>query len=348
MLLNLDDSLLEIDNTLKERVVVCITNILIGFYEANFLVQASDEIYEFFEPLIHEDRASRSLFYLKVNNSYSYDIEPFNIVYKDWREVEVANKEIPIFFFEKTISIQKAIILGENGNDASYYTFMAKNLFPHIPISFDIMSGGGSTTSEVFANIQKQNKRFCLVIADSDMKYPNAPLGGTAKAIEKVWNKKRAHLDVYRLSVHEAENLLPVGFVKEKSKTNKEARNFLSKMLQSKNLKFYWRYYDIKEGVCISEIESSADYYSFAENLYKEVYGTKQSFDKYLAQLKLYKEEKKVFPIIRGDLLDKFVSLKELEKIKFPMTLFVQECKDIAQKVVEFACCRSNDDPLNI
>lgn len=30
------------------------------------------------------------------------------------------------------------------------------------------------------------------------------------------------------------------------------------------------------------------------------------------------------------------------------MTLFVQECKDIAQKVVEFACCRSNDDPLNI
>lgn len=64
MLLNLDDSLLEVDNTLKERVIVCITNILIGFYEANFLVQASDEIYEFFEPLIDEDRASRSLFYL--------------------------------------------------------------------------------------------------------------------------------------------------------------------------------------------------------------------------------------------------------------------------------------------
>ena len=122
----------------------------------------------------------------------------------------------------------------------------------------------------------------------------------------------------------------------------------MSKLLQSENLKFYWRYYDIKEGICISEIESSADYYSFAEKLYKEVYGTKQSFEKYLAQLKLFKKEKKVFPIIRGDLLDKFVSLKELDKIKYPMTLFVQECKDIAQKVVEFACCRSNDDPLNI
>lgn len=247
MLLNLDDSLLEIDNTLKERVVVCMTNILIGFYEANFLVQASDEIYEFFEPLIDEDRASRSLFYLKVNNSYAYDIEPFNIVYKDWKDVDVSNKEISIFFFEKTISIQKAIILGENGNDVSYYTFMAKKLFPHIPISFDIMSGGGSTISEVFANIQKQNKRFCLVIADSDMKYPNAPLGGTAKAIEKVWNKKRAHLDVYRLSVHEAENLLPLSFIKEKSKINKNAMDFLKRIEKSDSFINIWRCYDIKD-----------------------------------------------------------------------------------------------------
>ena len=200
----------------------------------------------------------------------------------------------------------------------------------------------------MLVEIQKQNERFCLVIADSDKRYPNAPMGGTAESVGKVWNRNLTQIGVYTIAVHEVENLLPVGFVKEKSKTNKEARNFLSKLLRSENLKFYWRYYDIKEGVCISEIESSADYYSFAEKLYKEVYGTKQSFEKYLAQLKLSKKEKKVFPIIRGDLLDKFVSLKESDKIKFPMTLFVQECKDIAQKVVEFACCRSNDDPLNI
>ena len=347
MLLNLDDSLLEIDNTLKERVVVCITNILIGFYEANFLVQASDEIYEFFEPLIHEDRASRSLFYLKVNNSYSYDIEPFNIVYKDWREVEVANKEIPIFFFEKTISIQKAIILGENGNDASYYTFMAKNLFPHIPISFDIMSGGGSTTSEVFANIQKQNKRFCLVIADSDMKYPNAPLGGTAKAIEKVWNKKRAHLDVYRLSVHEAENLLPLGFVKEKAKINKNAMDFLKRIEKSDSFNSIWRCYDIKEGIKVEDIESSPDYYSFAKKVYLEVYGVKQSFEKYISQLKFCKR-KHVMPPIRSDVLDKFVHLKDEEKVKYSIFLYQQECEEIAKRVVRFACCRPNDDPLNI
>lgn len=347
MLLNLDDSLLEIDNTLKERVVVCITNILIGFYEANFLVQASDEIYEFFEPLIDEDRASRALFYLKVNNSYAYDIEPFNIVYKDWREVEVANKEIPIFFFEKTISIQKAIILGENGNDASYYTFMAKNLFPNIPISFEIMSGGGSTTSEVFANIQKQNKRFCLVIADSDMKYPDAPLGGTAKAIEKVWNKKRAHLDVYRLSVHEAENLLPLSFVKEKAKSNKNAIDFLKRIEKTDSFNSIWRCYDIKEGIKVEDIESSPDYYSFAEKVYLEVYGVKQSFEKYISQLKFCKR-KHVMPPIRSDILDKFVHLKYEEKVKYSIFLYQQECEKIAKRVVQFACCRPNDDPLNI
>lgn len=347
MLLNLDDSLLEIDNTLKERVVVCMTNILIGFYEANFLVQASDEIYEFFEPLIDEDRASRSLFYLKVNNSYAYDIEPFNIVYKDWKDVDVSNKEISIFFFEKTISIQKAIILGENGNDVSYYTFMAKKLFPHIPISFDIMSGGGSTTSEVFANIQKQNKRFCLVIADSDMKYPNAPLGGTAKAIEKVWNKKRAHLDVYRLSVHEAENLLPLSFIKEKSKINKNAMDFLKRIEKSDSFINIWRCYDIKEGIKVEDIESSPDYYSFAEKVYLEVYGVKQSFEKYISQLKFYKR-KHVMPPIRSDVLDKFVHLKDEEKVKYSIFLYQQECEEIAKRVVQFACCRPNDDPLNI
>lgn len=109
MLLNLDDSLLEIDNTLKERVVVCMTNILIGFYEANFLVQASDEIYEFFEPLIDEDRASRSLFYLKVNNSYAYDIEPFNVVYKDWKDVDVSNKEYRFSFLKKQSQYKKLL-----------------------------------------------------------------------------------------------------------------------------------------------------------------------------------------------------------------------------------------------
>ena len=103
-------------------------------------------------------------------------------------------------------------------------------------------------------------------------------MGGTAESVGKVWNRNLTQIGVYTIAVlHRVENLLPVGFVKEKSKTNKEARNFLSKLLRSENLKFYWRYYDIKEGVCISEIESSADYYSFAEKLYKEVYGTKQS-----------------------------------------------------------------------
>ena len=349
MLLNLDDSLLETEDLeRRDKIADCISNILLGFYEANILVQASDELYDFYEPFVTDNRAKRALAYLKANNSYAYDIEPFNVVNKEPKKVKTSQREMSIFFFEKTISVQKAIILGENANDASFYGYLAHNYYPNVRLSYQKAGGGGSTTSDVLVEIQKQNERFCLVIADSDKRYPNAPMGGTAESVGKVWNRNLTQIGVYTIAVHEVENLLPVGFVKKKSETNKEARIFLSKLLKSKNLKFYWRYYDIKEGVCISEIESSADYYSFAEKLYKEVYGTKQSFEKYLAQLKLPKKEKKVFPIIRGDLLDKFVSLKELDKIKFPMTLFVQECKDIAQKVVEFACCRSNDDPLNI
>lgn len=349
MLLNLDDGLLEYEDIKRRnRIVDCISNILLGFYEANILVLASDELYDFYEPFVTGNREKRALAYLKANNSYAYDIKSFNVVNKELKEVNSSQREISIFFFEKTISVQKAIILGENANDTSFYGYLAHIYYPDVRLSYDKAGGGGSTTSDTLVEIQKQNERFCLVITDSDLRYPNAPIGGTAESVGKVWNQKLTQIGVYTITVHEVENLLPVVFVKEKTKTNKEARNFLSKLCHCRNLNFYWRYYDIKEGICISEIESSADYYSFAEKLYSEVYGTKQSFKKYLASLKLGKKEKKVFPAIRSDVLDKFVSLKELDKIKFPMTLFVQECKDIAQKVVEFACCRPNDDPLNI
>lgn len=63
-------------------------------------------------------------------------------------------------------------------------------------------------------------------------------MGGTAESVGKVWNRNLTQIGVYTIAVHEVENLLPIGFVKKMSKTNKEARNFLSKLLQSKNLKF--------------------------------------------------------------------------------------------------------------
>lgn len=49
-------------------------------------------------------------------------------------------------------------------------------------------------------------------------------MGGTAESVGKVWNRNLTQIGVYTIAVHEVENLLPVGFVKEKSKTNKEAK----------------------------------------------------------------------------------------------------------------------------
>lgn len=347
MLLNIDDSLLETENILKDRVIVCVTNILIGFYEANILVQASDEIYEHYKALIKDDRALRALFYLAANNSYAYEIEPFNIVNKDLKGVDVSHKEISIFFFEKTIAIQKAIIMGENENDASFYTYIAHYFYPNIRLAYEKYSGGGSTTSDVLAGIQKKNERFCLVIVDSDMKYPNAPLGGTAKAIEKVWNKRLTQIEVYKLTVHEIENLLPLPFIKEKVRINKKVNLFFTRLRKSEDFGDIWRYYDIKNGIRVSDIESLEDYYHFAEKIYLQVYESKQSFENYLSQLKKCNRNE-VTPAIRSDMLDRFVKLNENQKQKYPIFLYDEECKQIAKKVVEFACCRSNDDPLNI
>ena len=73
----------------------------------------------------------------------------------------------------------------------------------------------------------------------------------------------------------------------------------------------------------------------------------KQSFEKYISQLKFCKR-KHVMPPIRSDVLDKFVHLKDEEKVKYSIFLYQQECEEIAKRVVRFACCRPNDDPLNI
>ena len=104
MLLNLDDGLLENEDLeRRDKIADCISNILLGFYEANILVQASDELYDFYEPFVTDNRAKRALAYLKANNSYAYDIEPFNVVNKEPKKVKTSQREMSIFFFEKTM-----------------------------------------------------------------------------------------------------------------------------------------------------------------------------------------------------------------------------------------------------
>lgn len=348
MLLNLDDSLLDIeDSPRKSDVIDCVSNILLGFYEATLLVQASDEFYDFYEFLIKENRAKRALAYLKGNNCYSYDIEPFNVVNKDIDNVDISKKEISIFFFQKTVSIQCTKILGENSNDVLFYVYLTNYYFPNVPLAYEKAGGGGSTSCDILKDIQKHNQRFCLVIADSDKRYPGAPIGGTAKSIKAVLNRRLIQIGFVELVVHEVENLIPIEFVEGSIKSNRQARTFLSKIRKSEKFKEFWKYYDIKEGISLSKIEDSVDYYSFAKELYANLYGNKNSFEDYIAQLK-HSKKKSVFPPIREDLLDKFIHQEKKAKDRFVFTLYPNQGKLIAEKIVEYACCRSNDDPINI
>ena len=99
MLLNLDDGLLENEDLeRRDKIADCISNILLGFYEANILVQASDELYDFYEPFVTDNRAKRAMAYLKANNSCAYDIEPFNVVNKEPKKVNLATRNVYFLF----------------------------------------------------------------------------------------------------------------------------------------------------------------------------------------------------------------------------------------------------------
>lgn len=81
----------------------------------------------------------------------------------------------------KRFRYKKQLYWEKIANDASFYGYLAHIYYPNVRLSYKKAGGGGSTTSDVLVEIQKQNERFCLVVADSDKRYPNAPMGDTRR-----------------------------------------------------------------------------------------------------------------------------------------------------------------------
>lgn len=106
------------------------------FYEANILVQASDELYDFYEPFVTDNRAKRALAYLKANNSYAYDIEPFNVVNKEPKKVKTSQREMSIFFLRKRFRYKKQLYWEKIANDASFYGYLAHIYYPNVRLSY--------------------------------------------------------------------------------------------------------------------------------------------------------------------------------------------------------------------
>lgn len=338
MVLELTDSLCRYPSEKEGDVLSCITNILIGYYEGNFLLMATEEICDFFAGKVSELRAIQALAYLKNNCSFSYNVQYFfKVVMND----NVSDKyELPLSFFKRTSSIQPISILGENSSDINFFTRMAKELFPYANLKYNIVNGGGADTGNTLNNLQKKHI-FILVIIDSDKKYINAEYGATYKSVKNAYNARLKHVKFFPLEVHEVENLLPLSFLL--TTTNNEGKNFLARLKKIGNAKEILRYYDIKNGIKFKDVKGNMLYYQFAKLIYEKIYGNKKNnFELFISNIR--NDNKQIFPGIRKNAMQKFLEEKEP---KMDISLFKDELETIAKLIVTLACGR-NGDPINL
>lgn len=182
------------------------------------------------------------------------------------------------------------IIITENGDDYELYKLIAKYYAKSNRIKtsiwFDLKLGGGSTTSktleyEIETNKEfETNKKLCLCIVDSDIKFLNGPAGDTKKSVEKFIKKKTQDFwKVIFLDVHEIENLLPICWMEKCTtdiKTSSETIKFLRYLTDKEKKHKAIYYFDIKNGIkkekFICKDEKNKEYRKFWIS-YLEDYG---------------------------------------------------------------------------
>lgn len=338
MLFELTDTLYSYQPAEKQKVINGVTNLLIGYYEGNHLLKISDDFYDAFESEILDDRARQALRYLYSYDTYEYKVP---VSYKVVLEENCRKFELPISYFQLTKSIQPITILAENPNDVAFYaivTRIIKKLDEDI-LAFIPMHGSGYSMGTELEKLQN-NHVLSLAIGDSDIKYPKGNVGATGGAVQAAYtNDKYVNLKI--IKVHEIENLVPPQFIYERSEN--EGKSFMRRLI-NRGLLDYLRYYDVKNGISLSDIKEP-NYNTFANDIYNHLYNTKKcTYDRHVKQCQ--KNHKKVHPKLKDDLIKNFLRLS-FDKQNSYQIHFKQEWSEIAAIFYQYACSRVSE-PIHV
>ncbi|KPH94328.1 hypothetical protein AMS58_12440 [Pseudoalteromonas porphyrae] len=118
--------------------------------------------------------------------------------------------------------------------------------------SFEVLHGGGHTLANYCDKLLKDQK-IVFAICDSDKKSPDCKKGGTVSDAEKVFKKHNMLRQLYKIDVHEIENLIPINiYLKTAKKEQLPALQFLSHA--TKEYPQCYLYYDFKCSFKVSQI----------------------------------------------------------------------------------------------
>ncbi len=331
MLLELTDSLIGYSPEESESVKHSVFNLLNGFYEGTLYLMASPTFCDFFKRVLSDPISQSALHYLDINSAVVPNVRyKLKVVLKS---PDSSKNEVDYLFFSKSLSTQAPFFLCESFNDISFYKKLVYFYYPRASIcSFDI-SGGGESIGEMFSRIQKK-QCFCLTIVDSDMRFPGAPLGKTAKKCkEKYINKPPVGL--YILKCHEVENLVPLDFLMNHSAHG--GNSFLKRIRATKN-ECDLRYYDFKNGIIKKDVEESSKLFLYFQKLFGKLY--RKNIDSYL---KSKAPDDEILPRIRKDCLTCYLD----NTPKYLSSDYMDnDRKEIADIVFSFLCCRGQDPML--
>jgi len=167
---------------------------------------------------------------------------------------------LPIHLFSDSSIIQETILLGENLLDSNFYRIVADayiflNNLNALKLRYDNRLGGGSTTIMVYRQIQDDNNRFCLCVADSDKQFPGDNLGMIAKRLAEIDDENRPISRCILLLCREAENMLSCRHLALPFSHNDQRIEALRKFEIIERIRQEARFYvDIKNGIKIKDV----------------------------------------------------------------------------------------------
>lgn len=333
MVFELTDGLARCPQHRWRNLTLCISNLLIGYYEGNIILMASTLFCRFIEEreLARGYREQIALNHLKNNNEVRPDVLWHIRIVLDHPNIN--NHELDISFFIKTESVQPSSFLCEHIIDIHFYMRQAYLYHPDSPMQAIERCGGGGATVDVFKSIKRKNV-LCLTILDSDCKYPGCPKppkGTTAYRCEQNYKNRLSNIELVILPVHEIENLVPISFMKQK--TDADGMKFL-KRLERNNCLNLMEYYDVKLGITKESAIKSDEIMDFARYIYNMVYPKRQTFDVYFN----HKSEKDyLHPALGVDMLKEYM---DDQLRNYQSDMFDIYRKYIADIVYTFMCCR--------
>lgn len=209
----------------------------------------------------------------------------------------------------------ETFVLTENLLDSEFFSYIIRyyqrqnNLVTSYCTHFYPLMGGGGTIDKVLEKEIALKQHFCLVLVDSDKKYPDGSVGCTASGVYKQMEINPFNCGLYVMEhVREIENLIP--------------RKIVQKVGQATNFDIFSKdpsFFDMKLGLRLSELYDDTvwDYWNGLlhdnellekRNQIKNAYPEKEEYDI------VVKEEKPIVSGYGSNLL--FLSLNKSSQVK--------------------------------